>query len=244
MICRAVAVVVIVLATLGVAACGDDSADSPLTVFAAASLTDAFRAIDAEPRYSFAGSDQLAFQIEQGAPADVFAAASPKYPRALLDKGLATQAVTFATNTIVAIVPRENPAGIDAISDLTRPGLRLVIGDMGVPVGDYTRTVLQRLGLQRALDNVVSNEDDVRAVVAKVALGEADAGFVYATDARSAADRVKVVPVPDRDQPVIEYQVAVVASSSRPDDAQRFVDALGSPAGRAVLAEQGFGVPE
>lgn len=240
---RAMAAALLAAVTMAASSCSDGGGDAPLTVFAAASLTDVVRGIDPDARYNFAGSDQLAFQIEQGAPADVLAAASPKHPQALFEKGLVSRPVTFATNTIVVIVPRANPAGIDDISDLTKAGLRLVAGDVGVPVGDYTRTTLQRLGLRRVMDNIVSNEDDARAVVAKVALGEADAGFVYSTDARSAAERVTTIPVPARGQPRIEYQVAIVTGSPRRAAAELFVRRLLSSDGRRRLASSGFGPP-
>ena len=142
------------------------------------------------PRYGFAGSDQLAFQIQQGAPADVFAAASPKYPEALYRQGLVEKPIPFATNTLVLIVPKANPAGIHSVNDLTKPGVKIVIGDPSVPVGSYTRTVLNNLGISAAvLKNVVSQETDVKGVVTKVALGEADAGFVYVTDVVPCAAR-------------------------------------------------------
>src|SRR5436853_452014 len=157
-----------------------------LTVFAAASLTDVLPKIDALPRYGFAGSDILALQIQQGAPADVFAAASPKYPELLYKQGLVQKPIKFATNTLVLVLPKSNPAQIHTVDDLTKPGVKLVVGDPSVPVGAYTRTVLANLGISAAvLKNVVSNETDVRGVLAKVALGEADAGFVYITDAKT-----------------------------------------------------------
>src|SRR4051812_5426045 len=155
-----------------------------LAVFAAASLFGVFPQIDRLPRYQFAGSDQLAFQITQGAPADVFAAASPKYPEQLYAQGLCSKPSVFATNTVVLIVPRANPARIRSVYDLQRSGIKLVIGAKGVPVGDYARKLLANLGLTSALKNVVSEEDDVKLVVAKVAYGEADAGFVYRTDVK------------------------------------------------------------
>ena len=148
-----------------------------LAIFAAASLTGVFPQIDRAPRFQFAGSDQLAFQITQGAHADVFAAASPKYPEQLYAQGLCSKPAAFATNTVVLIVPRANPARIDSVYDLQRAGIKLVIGAQGVPIGDYTRKLLANLGLSSVLKNVVSEEDDVKYVVAKVALGEADAGF-------------------------------------------------------------------
>jgi molybdate transport system substrate-binding protein len=120
-----------------------------ITVFAAASLTDAFPKIDPHARYGFAGSDQLSFQIQQGAPADVFAAASPKYPELLYQQGLVEKPIPFATNTLVLVIPKANPAGIHTVEDLTEPGVKVVIGDPGVPVGSYTRTVLKNLGPTR-----------------------------------------------------------------------------------------------
>ena len=146
---------------------------SGLTVYAAASLTEVFPTIDPAPQYNFAGSDELATQIREGAPADVYAAASSKYPQELFDEGLVEEPVTFASNRLVLIVPKDNPAGIESIEDVTEPGTKLVIAAEGVPVGDYTRQVLEELELSAALDNVVSNEDDVKGVVGKVALGEA-----------------------------------------------------------------------
>jgi molybdate transport system substrate-binding protein len=240
---RAAAILVAIGLAFGLSACSGGDEEPRLTVFAAASLTDAFRALDPAQRYSFAGSDQLAFQIEQGAPADVFAAASPTYPQALFRKGLVTRPRTFATNRLVLVVPDQNPAHIARVDDVARPGTRLVVGDAGVPVGDYTRAVLDRLGLRRALGNVVSNERDVRGVMAKVALGEADAGFVYASDLRSAEGRVEAIPIPARGQPDVEYQVAVVRSSPRHARAEEFVARLMSVAGRRALAAKGFGPP-
>ena len=168
----------------------------PLSVFAAASLTEVFPVIDKRPKYQFAGSDQLAFQIQQGAPADVYAAASPKYPEQLYQQGLVQKPIQFATNTLVLIVPKGNPAGIHLVIDLTKPGVKLVIGDAGVPVGAYTRTVLTNLGISAAvMKNVVSQETDVKGVLAKVALGQADAGFVYVTDAKFVLGKIGVIRI-------------------------------------------------
>src|SRR3954447_20390261 len=162
-----------------------------LAIFAAASLTDVMPKVDAKPRYSFAGSDQLAAQIQLGARADVFAAASPKYPELLYSKGQCEKPVAFATNTLIVMLPKRNPAGIRDVHDLTKPGVKVVIAAKSVPVGSYTLTVLKNLGITDAvMKNVVSQEADVKSVVAKVALGEADAGFVYATDSRPVAKKV------------------------------------------------------
>jgi molybdate transport system substrate-binding protein len=248
---------VVLALLLPLAACGGDddetaaetgSADSgaaaaPITVFAAASLTEVFPAIDPAPTYNFAGSDELAAQIREGAPADVYAAASSKYPQELFDEGLVEEPVTFASNRLVLIVPKDNPAGIEKVSDVAKPGTRLVIAAEGVPVGDYTREVLDSLGLDKALDSVVSQEEDVKGVVGKVALGEADAGFVYATDASAAAEDVTVIELPEGSQPPIEYQIAVVSSSESKEAAQAFVDEVLGPDGKAQLEAAGFVVP-
>ena len=223
--------------------CGGSAQEPPLDVYAAASLAEVFPQLDPDARFSFAGSDVLATQIREGAPADVYAAASSKYPQELFADGLVERPVTFASNRLVLIVPRGNPARISSVDDIARPGTRLVVAAKGVPAGDYTRTVLGTLGLAAALDNVVSNEDDVKGVAGKVALGEADAGFVYATDVASVRDRVRVIELPAGSQPPIEYQVAVVAGSDDEDAARAFVEALGSEAGRAALSRAGFSLP-
>ena len=213
-----------------------------LTVFAAASLTNVFPKIDPRPRYGFAGSDQLAFQIQQGAPADVFAAASPKYPELLYKQGLVQKPVQFATNTLVLIVPKANPAGIHTADDLTKPGVKIVIGDPSVPVGSYTRTVLANLGItDSVMKNVVSQEPDVRDVLAKVALGEADAGFVYITDARTVKGKVGVLAIRESAQPHVIYEAAVVNSSPHLQAAYRFLTRLIRPAAQRTLERDGFG---
>jgi molybdate transport system substrate-binding protein len=213
-----------------------------LTVFAAASLTDVLPKIAPLPRYGFAGSDQLAFQIQQGAPADVFLAASPKYPELLYKQGLVQKPIQFATNTLVLIVPKANPAGIHTADDLTKPGVKIVIGDPSVPVGAYTRTVLANLGISAAvLKNVVSQETDVRSVLAKVALGEADAGFVYITDAKTVKGKVGVIAIRESAQPHVVYEAAVVKSSPRLQAAYRFLTRLIRPAAQQTLERFGFG---
>ncbi len=159
----------------------------PLTIYAAASLTDVFRAYDANERYSFAGSNTLETQIRNGAPADVFASAAPLNTQRLFRQGLVEKPVTFTANRLALIVPKSNPADIHSVYDLRRKPVKLVIAAPAVPVGGYTRTVLRKMGLTSVLSKVVSQESDVRAVTGKVALGQADAGFVYVTDARAVA---------------------------------------------------------
>jgi molybdate transport system substrate-binding protein len=241
----AVAALAAFLAAAGaaVAAVGSRTADPPV-VFAAASLTEVLPRVDAEARYSFGGSNQLAQQIRQGAPADVFLSANVKYADDLYRSGLVRKPVPFATNTLVVIVPKANPASIHSIGDLARrPKLRLVVGTPAVPIGLYTRKVLQRLALLRVLRKAVSLEPDVKGVVAKVALGEADAGFVYATDARPVAAKVRVLRIPARAQPRVLYEAAIVAGSARLDAAQQLLIELLGPGGRRQLRAAGFGVP-
>jgi len=219
------------------------SAGGGITVFAAASLTHVFPQIDRSPRYSFAGSDQLALQLQQGAPADVYAAASPKFAELLYRSGVLEKPVVFATNKLVVIVPRSNPAHVESPYDLRRGGTRIVIGDANVPIGAYTRQILDTLGITNdVLKNVVSEETDVKGIVAKVALGEADAGVVYATDARAA--KVKNVPFPAWAQPPVRYELAVVRSSRHQAAARTFVKRVQSKRGRLLLARAGFGLPK
>src|SRR5438105_4888633 len=209
---RAVRRLVLALAAVAaLAAPAATSAGGGITVFAAASLAQVFPRIDRAPRYSFAGSDQLAFQLQQGAPADVYAAASPKYPELLYRRGLLRRPQVFATNRLVVLVPRSNPARVRSVYDLTRPGIKIVIGDATVPIGAYTRQILDTLGLEDdILKHVVSEETDVKGIVAKVALGETDAGFVYVTDAKPVASKVKTIALPAWAQPPIRYEIAVV----------------------------------
>jgi len=239
----------IVTFLLTLAACGGENepqaeasgeSERPLTVYAAASLTEVFPTIDPTARYNFAASDDLATQIREGAPADVYAAASSKYPQELFDEQLVEEPVTFASNRLVLIVPKDNPAGIETLQDVTRPGTKLVVAAEGVPVGDYTREALDELKLADALDNIVSNEDDVKGVVGKVSLGEADAGFVYSTDAAAAGDEVSVIELPKGSQPPIEYQIAVVTGSKNKEAAEAFVQKVLGRGGQQALKAAGF----
>lgn len=218
-------------------------APSGATVFGAASLTEVFKAMAPRNTYNFAGSDQLSFQIEQGAPADVFAAASPKYPDALYDKKIVFKPHVFATNRVVVIVPKANPAKIHSIYDLDNSGVKLVIGDANVPIGAYTRQAFKTLGLNGALANVVSNEQDVKAVVAKVALGEADAGLAYITDVRPVRKKITPIAIPAAGQPLVEYEIAVVRNAKHRAAASAFVRYLLTKPGRAALDRFGFGLP-
>ena len=181
------------------------------TVLAAASLTKVFPEISSSAKYTFGGSGELETDIEQGAPADVFAAASPKQPAALLAKGLVDKPVEFATNTLVLIVPKSNPAHIKSVYDITKPGVKLVICNATVPCGDYARTAFENLGITTAaMKNVVSQTTDVTQTIAQVALGQADAGFVYITDAKAADGKVAVVRLPAKAKPGTEDFIAIV----------------------------------
>jgi molybdate transport system substrate-binding protein len=215
------------------------------TVFAAASLTNVFPEIDRTPRYSFAGSDQLALQIRQGAPADVYASASPKFPELLFRDGLVSKPVVFATNRLAVLVPRANPGKIRSVYDLRRSGLRVVVGDRTVPIGSYTRQLLDTIGItDDVMKNVVSQETDVKGIVAKVALGEADAGFAYVTDAKPVSSKVRLIALPRWAQPPIRYEIAVAKAAQHPAAARAFVKRVLSKRGRLLLQRAGFGLPK
>lgn len=214
------------------------------TVLAAASLTKVFPAIDPGAKFSFGGSGALATQIEQGAPADVYAAASPKSPAMLLQKGLIDKPVVFATNTLVLIVPKSNSAHITSVSDITRPGVKIVICNATVPCGDYARTAFMNLGItSRAMKNVVSQTTDVTQTVAEVATGQADAGFVYITDAKAANGKVAVVRLPAAAKPGTKDLIAVVKKAPNPAAAKAFMAMVISSQGQAKLQAAGFGKP-
>jgi molybdate transport system substrate-binding protein len=232
----------LVVAAVLAGGCGGEDGDRPLDVFAASSLTEAFSTLDG-PRYTFAGSDALARQIREGAGADVFASASLKPTQELLSEGIVTASRVFATNRLVIVIPSANEARIRNLADLRREGVKVVIGDEGVPIGDYTRQALVAAHAEDVLDNVVSFEDDVKGVIAKVAIGEADAGFVYATDARAAADDLSVIQLPSGVAPDVRYTVAVVVDSDHRGAAEDFVERLLSDEGRQALRAAGFGLP-
>jgi len=225
-------------------------------VFAAASLQDAFEAMGrafeeghpgVQARFNFGSSRALRFQIEEGAAADVFASASPVETDALLSDGaLAGQPIPFAANLLTIILPPSNPAAIQSAQDLARPGVKLVLAAEEVPVGTYARLSIKKLAEEfgssfedAVLSNVVSNEDSVKQVVAKVQLGEADAGIVYASDAVAAPD-LRIVPIPADRNVTAVYPIAVLARASDPDLANAFVIFVLSSRGQDVLRRWGF----
>lgn len=221
------------------------TAASALNVYAASSLRDVFTRIDASLTYNFLGSNTLQTQIERGAPADVFASASPQEAQALFRGGTCGRPVTFATNKLVLIVPKANRGRIRSAYTLRKGGLRLAIGNRGVPVGSYTRTLLRRLGLSSVLTrNTVSEEPNVAGIVSKVALGSADAGFAYVTDGRIAGDKVTAIRLPRYAQPPVRYQICVVRRGGVDwRHAASFIAKVRSDRGRRLLNAAGFGLP-
>src|SRR3954451_10446456 len=219
------------------AGCG--GADKPtLTVSAATSLKSAMTEYgddfpDASVRASFAGSDELAAQIRQGVKPDVFASANTKLPDALYKEGLVEKPAVFAANQLVLAVPADGT--VTSLEGLTKPGTTIAMGSESVPVGSYTRKVLDQLPTQEKaalLGNVRSNEPDVAGVVGKVATGAVDAGFVYITDVRAAGGKLKAIELPAQLKPQVAYGVAVVKGAKHPELARKFVDGLLRGAGR------------
>ena len=229
-------VVAVLAAVMALAGCGGD--DEALVVFAASSLSGVADEIDPAAEVVFGGSNDLAAQIRDGAEAGVFLSASAKPLEELRATGLVEAPAVFASNRLVIIVPAMNAADITHIVDLTRSGVKLILGAEGVPIGDYARESLELAGLGAALENVVSLEEDVKGVVGKVALGEADAGIVYATDAAAAGDDVLSFPISDYFQPKIRYYAAIVSPGSAA--AERYLDRLLGTEGQAALRGAGF----
>lgn len=236
-------------------------APATLTIFAAASLSDAFKEIGAQFRvahpgldlsFNFAGSDQLAQQIIQGAPADVFASANMKQMNVIIQAGAATSGSEhiFARNRLVLIYPHNNPAQLQSLADLTKPGLKLVLANKNVPAGAYALDFLAKASQlpsytatysPTVLKNVVSYEENVRVVLSKVALGEADAGIVYTTDATSIKDgSIGVFEIPDELNTLASYPIVVTTHAYSAELAQAFVAYVLSPEGQNILKKYGF----
>lgn len=221
------------------------SAGSGITIYAAASLREALPRIAPKQGYNFAGSGALQTQIERGAPADVFVAASPKEAQALFRAGLCTRPVTFATNSVVMLVPEGNPGNVRSVYNLRKGNRRLAVGAPGVPIGAYTRTLLAKMRLTSILNtNTVTLEANVSGITSKVALGSVEGGFAYVTDGRTVADRVDVIRLPRWAQPPVRYQACMVRRDGVDTAvANRFIDKLVGKQGRAVLKASGFGLP-
>ncbi len=241
------AAVAAVCALGGVSCGGADPSDSTLTVFAAASLTEAFGELgdaftaanpDSELVLNFASSSDLARQITEGAPADVFVSADLVNMAKVTDAGAAIgEPVVFATNRAEIVVEPGNPLDIVDVADLADPDLVLVVCAPEVPCGSYADQVFATAGVTVTPDSL---EENVKAVVAKVMLGEADAGIVYATDVLAAGDRATGVEIPDDVNVVADYPIVAVSDDAA---AAAFVDFVLGPAGQAVLASHGFGAP-
>lgn len=236
------------LLTAGCGGGGAPAAPAPVRVFAASSLAQPFTALAeevaaaaGEPRIelSFAGSAQLALQLQQGAQACVFASADPVTMQKVVAAGLTVGApVVFARNRLAIVVPAGNPKGVRGLADLARGDLVVLLGAPDVPAGRYARQALQRAGVAVA---AASEETNVRAIVGKVLAGEADAGVVYRTDCMVAG--VTGVPLDAAHDVVAEYLVCALATAADPARAQAFVQRLGSDAGRQALARHGFELP-
>jgi molybdate transport system substrate-binding protein len=231
-----------------------------LTIFTAASLTDAFKEMGAnieqanpgtKVTFNFAGSPTLRTQLAQGARADVFASADePNMQGAQKEGTIASEPRLFVRNQLVAIVPAANPAQVMRLQDLAKPGVKLVLTNKEVPVGNYSRQALTKMSQEasfgsefatRVLANLVSEETNVKQVVAKVQLGEAHAGMVYASDVTPAVrGAVQVLAIPESFNVVAQYPIAVVRDAPNAAGARAFIDYVLSPAGQAILTKHGF----
>lgn len=257
-------VVALTVLTVALAGCGSSSSSSSsggagsstssssaakpdLTVSAAASLKQAFTTYGqqltaANVHYSFAGSDILAAQIEQGAKPDVFASANTKLPDSLYAKGLLEKPTVFAANKLVIAVPAGSTK-VTSIADLEKPGVTIAIGSATVPIGAYTRKVLAKLPLAESkaiLANVRSEESDVSGIVGKLSEGAVDAGFTYVTDVNATHGKLTAIPLPASLQPVVAYGIAIVKGTAHPSEAQQFISGLLSGQGQADLQQAGF----
>jgi molybdate transport system substrate-binding protein len=247
------------LLVLGIMLTLPASADRTLTVFGAASLTEYLDSLgpifekshpDVTVRINTAGTGQLRVQIEQGAPADVFMSADTQNMDTLLAAGRVSKPSVFARNRLTVIIPKDNPAGIQSLADLAKPKIKLVIGAADVPVGKYTQTVIQKMDAsgaygkdfaRRVLANVRSEEPSVKSVVTKVSLGEADAGFCYISDVTPVVrPKVRALRIPDTDNVIAVYPMAVLTDSKQKDLGDEFVKLVLSAQGQRLLAKHGF----
>jgi molybdate transport system substrate-binding protein len=245
--------VVVIACVAIVAGCGDDdsvAAPTRLVVSAAASMTEALErcapqfadAENADVRLSFAGSDELAAQIRQGVPVDVYAAANTRLPDELNADGVLGKPVEFATNTFVLAVPKDS--NIRSVDDLTAKGVKIAIGSEEVPIGSYTRESLAKLppAQEKAiLANVRSNEPDVKGIVGKLTQGAVDAGFIYVSDVNATNGELKAIELPADLEPEVTYGAAVVTKAKQSELAQKFVHGLAQGDCATALKQAGFG---
>jgi molybdate transport system substrate-binding protein len=235
--------IVVVCASLGagVAFAKSGRATAGITIFAGSSMTTVLPQIDPGNSYSFGSSTTLGAQIKNGAPADVLMSANTTVPAALFAAGVVEKPVDFTRNTLAVVVPKSNPAGIKSIYDLTKPGIKIDEAAPSVPVGSYTVQVLDQMGINSAVQsNVVSKETSDANVVAKVALGQVDAGFVYLSDYVIDPTHLTLIKVPAWAQPKITYSMAIVTKSPNQAAAQAWMKKVLSPAGQAIFVKDGF----
>jgi molybdate transport system substrate-binding protein len=252
---RALLAPALAIVAVGLTACGSGGqagavGAGELTVSAAASLRTAFTrygqqltaAHSGTVHFSFAGSDELAAQIELGLRPDVFASANMALPRMLYAKGLVEKPVVFASNRLVLAVPAGS-SGVQSLGDVAKPGVTVAIGSATVPIGSYTRAVLSRLAptLEKAvLANVRDEEPDVTGIVGKLTEGAVDAGFLYATDVRATQGKLRAIRLPDSLQPQVAYGVAIVSGAEHEAQARAFIAGVLHGAGRPDLRQAGF----
>jgi len=246
---RTVSIIASVCVLAGASACGSGNKKSAqaINVFAAASLTEAFNASSSvlgaghpplAPAYNFAGSSTLVQQITQGAPADVFASADEKNMQLLVDAKLVETPTVFVRNQLQIAVAPGNPKKIESLADLERNGVALVLADKNVPAGRYALQAFSKAGLPAP--RPTSLELDVKAALAKVVSGDADAAIVYATDVKAAGTHVQGIEIPDTQNVIATYPITVVKATKHRAAAQAFVDDMVSGAGQAVLRGHGF----
>ena len=235
--------IVVLCASLaaGGASAKSSRATAGLTIYAGSSMTTVLPHIDSGNKYSFGSSGTLATQITNGAPADVFMSANTTTPATLFAAGVVEKPVNFTRNTLAVVVPKANPAGVKSIYDLTKAGTKIAEAAASVPVGAYTVQVLTRMGINAAIQaRVVSQETSDANVVAKVALGQVDAGFVYLSDYVIDPDHLTLIKVPAWAQPKITYSMAIVTKSPNQAAAQAWIDKVLSKEGQAVFVKNGF----
>jgi molybdate transport system substrate-binding protein len=255
-----VSILVLLLSSACTPSAAPESSPVTLNILAAASLTEAFQEIapafeaaheGVTLQFNFAGSQQLAQQLANDAPADVFASANKKQMDVAVEAGriAADAPVNFVQNRLVVVLPADNPAGITSLADLAKPGLKIVLAAKEVPVGQYALDFLAKADADVSLGsgysagvlaNVVSYEENVKAVLTKVSLGEADAGIVYTSDAASATAGIVQIEIPDGLNVIAQYPIAVVADSMHSDLARAFVEWIQSTEGQKVLEKYGF----
>ncbi|GBE55745.1 molybdate-binding periplasmic protein precursor [archaeon BMS3Bbin15] len=255
LIMKALIILTLLTIPLLTSGCTTNNKEDSITVLAAASLTEAFQELshDFKAKYhikvepDFAGSNTLAIDIEHGAYADVYASANEKYMTDLIKRGYVNKSIAFTRNKLVLVVPKTNPANITSVADLRR-NVKLVIANRGVPVGIYTRKALLNLDsiygngfANQVLSHVVSEGIDVKGVLTKVVMDEADAGFVYSSDALTANGKVKVIELPENGGGVSpKYYIGILTGSKNQKDARKFINFILSPEGRKILKKYGF----